>query len=495
MADMMRHVQGALLLALTLGGCAAVGPGYQAPATNNAEALAAFPSAADTGMAGSVVSSEPPELWWQTLHDADLDALMASALAANNDLKVAVANVEAARAQLDQVANRRRPSLDINASVSERHLGLAAFPGINSTEAAPTLGFANIGADLLWEIDLFGRVRRSVEAAAAELGSVEAVRNNVLLSVLSTVAGAYIDLRGAQLRLGVSERNVWVQQQTLDLVLLLSKEGAATELDVARARSLLLASQATVPVQNAVARAALNRLTTLTAQPPGALDAQLAVRRPLPTLPDLVAIGQPAELLRRRPDIQAAERALAAASARIGVSTADLFPTVSLVGNAGASASPISNITTAAAPFYALGPALRWNIFDRSAIYARIAQADSAAAAGVARYQNTVNLALEEVDSAISRYGNERQRQSELTAAVAASRDAAQLAGLRFKEGAEDFLTVLDVERSLLQLEDQQAVSAINVAQRLVEIHRALGGGWQNASLPAHTPYTPAATP
>ena len=138
---------------------------------------------------------------------------------------------------------------------------------------------------------------------------------------------------------------------------------------------------------------------------------------------------------------------------------------------------------------------MRWNIFDRSAIYARIAQADSAAAAGVARYQNTVNLALEEVDSAISRYGNERQRQTELTAAVAASRDAAQLAGLRFKEGAEDFLTVLDVERSLLQLEDQQAVSAVNVAQRLVEIHRALGGGWQNASLPAHTPYTPAATP
>ena len=272
-------------------------------------------------------------------------------------------------------------------------------------------------------------------------------------------------------------------------MLTLNKEGAATELDVARARTQLLTSQSTIPVQRAVARAALNRLTTLISQAPGALDAQLTASRPLPTLPALVAIGQPADLLRRRPDIQAAERALAAASARIGVATADLFPTVSLIGGAGVSASPLGNLAAAGAPFFTFGPALRWNIFDRDAIYARIAQADSTAAAGVARYQATVTHALEEVDSAVSGYGNERERQAQLVAAVAASRDAAQLAELRFKEGAEDFLTVLDAERSLLQLEDQQAVSAINVAQRLVDIHRALGGGWQNATLPASQAY------
>ncbi len=486
---MMRTALASAALLLLLGGCHAVGPDYEAPAESNAQKLAAFPSAGTAGTVGAVVLSEPPEIWWQALHDADLDALIAKALEANNDLKVAIANVEAARAQLRQVETRRLPNVDANATVRERRDAQAAQSKGDAHDDAPTRSLATIGVDLLWEIDLFGRVRRSVEAAAADLGSLEAVRNNVLLSLLSTVASSYIDLRGAQMRMAVAERNVAVQQQTLDLVLLLNKEGAATELDVARARTQLLTSQATIPVQRAVARAALNRLTTLTSQPPGALDAQLAINRPMPSLPELVAVGQPADLLRRRPDIQAAERALAAASARIGVATADLFPTVSLIGGAGVSASPIGNLAAAGAPFFTFGPALRWNIFDRDAIYARIAQADSTAAAGVARYQATVTHALEEVDSAVSAYGNERERQAQLVAAVAASRDAAQLAELRFKEGAEDFLTVLDAERSLLQLEDQQAVSAITVAQSLVEIHRALGGGWQNASLPAHEGY------
>lgn len=487
----MRQALATAIVVALLGGCAAVGPDYQAPAQSDADDLSAFPSAGAAGTAGAVVASEPPELWWQALHDPDLDALVARALEANNDLKVAIANVEAARAQLGQAETRRLPSVDANGTVRERRDAQAAQRKANAHDEAPTRSIATLGVDLLWEIDLFGRVRRSIEAAAADLGSLEAVRNNVLRSLLSTVASSYIDLRGAQMRLGVAERNVAVQQQTLDLVLLLNKEGAATDLDVARARTQLLTSQATIPVQRAVARAALNRLTTLTSQPPGALDAQLNATRPIPTLPELVAIGQPADLLRRRPDIQAAERGLAAASARIGVATADLFPTVSLIGGAGVSASPLGNLAAAGAPFFTFGPALRWNIFDRQAIYARIAQADSAAAAGVARYQTTVTQALEEVDTAVSAYGNERERQAQLVAAVAASRDAAQLAELRFKEGAEDFLTVLDAERSLLQLEDQQAVSAVNVAQRLVDIHRALGGGWQNASLPAHQPYAP----
>jgi multidrug efflux system outer membrane protein len=485
---MRRRLSGAVLLAM-LGGCAAVGPDYQAPAQTDAQTIAAFPSAAALGTANAVVVSEPPEQWWQALHDPDLDALITQALAANTDLMVAIANVEAARAQLNQAQTRELPTADVDGTLRERRDAQAAQRKADAHNEAPTRSLATIGASLLWEIDLFGRVRRSVEAAAADLGSLEAVRNNVLRSLLSTVASSYIDLRGAQLRLDVAERNVAVQQQTLDLVLLLNKEGAATELDVARARTQLLTSQSTIPVQRAVARAALNRLTTLLSQPPGALDAQLTSSRPLPTLPELVAVGQPADLLRRRPDIQAAERALAAASARIGVATADLFPTVSLIGGAGVSASPIGNLAAAGAPFFTFGPALHWNIFDREAIYARIAQADSSAAADLARYQATVTQALEEVDSAVSGYGNERERQAQLIAAVAASRDAAQLAELRFKEGAEDFLTVLDAERSLLQLEDQQAVSAINVAQRLVDIQRALGGGWQNATLPAYQGY------
>ena len=491
MAHLMKSLSLVAGLATALlAGCAAVGPDYQAPQAASAAGASNFPSAGD---AGATVVSEPPELWWRQLGDADLDYLVDLALAANHDLAVAIANVEAARAQLSQFETRREPSLDLNGTVRERRDAQAAQRKADAHDTAPTRSIATVGVDLLWEIDLFGRVRRSIEAAAADLGSLEAVRNGVLIAVLSSTASAYVDLRGAQARLAVAERNVSVQQQTLDLVVLLNREGAATDLDVARARSQLLTSQSTIPTLRAAARAAMNRLTTLTAQAPGALDARLATHKPMPTLPPLVAVGAPADLLRRRPDIVAAERAVAAASARIGVATADLFPTVSLVGGAGVSASPLGNIAAAGAPFFTLGPTLRWNIFDRDAIYARIAQADAAAAAGVARYQATVTRALEETDSAISAYGNERERENQLTAAVAASRDAAQLAELRFREGAEDFLTVLDAERSLLLLEDLQALSAVNVAQRLIDIQRALGGGWQNASPPDAPGYVPAA--
>ena len=489
MADLMRSLLSTCVVLTLLGGCAAVGPDYAGPAASGAQAIASFPSSTEISATSAILTSEPPAQWWLALGDPELDALISQALAANNDLLIAVANVEAARAQLSQVETRRLPNVDANGTVRERREAQAAQRKADPHDQAPTRSLATFGVDLLWEIDLFGRVRRSVEAAAAELGSLEAVRNNVLLSVLSTVASAYIDLRGAQSRLGVAQRNVAVQQQTLDLVATLNNEGAATDLDVARARTQLLTSQASIPLQRAVARAALNRLTTLLAQPPGTLDGQLQAPRALPQLPELAAVGQPADLLRRRPDIQIAERALAAASARIGIATADLFPTVSLIGGAGVSASPIGVLAAAGAPFFTFGPALRWNIFDRRAIYARIAQADSAAAAGVARYQLTITHALEEVDSAINAYGNERERQAQLVAAVAASRDAAHLAELRFKEGAEDFLTVLDAERSLLLLEDQQALSAINVAQGLVDIHRALGGGWQGASVPAYEGY------
>ncbi len=472
-----------------LAGCAAVGPDYGGPKPSNADAITRFPSSAEVSKSSEILGSEPPEQWWQALNDAQLDSLIGQALTANYDLQSAVANVEAARAQITQAANRFLPSVDLNTTVRERRDALAAQPLLPAGVEPLTFGFATVGLDMLWELDLFGRVRRSVEAASAELGSLEAVRNNVVLSVLSTVATAYVDLRGAQLRLGVAERNVAVQQQTLDLIATLNSEGAATDFDLARARAQLRNSQALIPLQRAVARNARNRLTTLLGQPPGTLDAQLQATAPLPKLPELVAVGQPADLLRRRPDIQVAERALAAASARIGIATADLFPTVSLIGSAGAAAAPVSALTSAGAPFFTVGPALRWNIFDRRAIYARISQADSAAAAAVARYEMTVTRALEEVDSAINTYGNERERQAQLVAAVAASRDAAHLAELRFKEGAEDFLTVLDAQRSLLQLEDQQALSAINVAQGLIAIQRALGGGWQSASLPSYRGY------
>jgi multidrug efflux system outer membrane protein len=313
-----------------------------------------------------------------------------------------------------------------------------------------------------------------------------------MTSVLAQVARSYVDLRGAQARLSVAEHNVDVQRQTLELVDLLLREGAATELDVARARTQLLTSQATIPSLRAAERAARNRLTTLTGQAPGTLQDVLGARAPLPGMPETVAAGRPADLLRRRPDIRAAERALAASAARIGVATADLYPTISFGGRGGAGGTPLSALGAEGAPFFALGPSLRWNLFDREAVYARIRQQDSSAAAAMARFEATITRALEEVDTALGRWSDERERRARLEAARAASRDATRLAQLRYREGVEDFLTVLDAERRLLEVEDQLASSDVALAQNLVDIYLALGGGWQAAEAPAFRPYAPA---
>lgn len=474
-------------LAVLLAACATVGPDYAGPPATPAEDATAFPASAPAGSAVSVAA--PPENWWRELHDVKLDALMDAALVANYDLRVALANLEAARAALDEVRTRRRPRIDATGSVTEGRSAAALSAQLDADDAQPTLSAGSFGLDLSWELDLFGRIRRSVEAASAELGSQEALRKGVVTAVLGRVARAYVDLRGAQTRLDVAKRNVSVQKQTLDLVTLLNSEGAATELDVARARTQLLTSQATIPTLEAQATAALNRLSTLTARAPGAWSAALSPHAPLPAVPAFVAVGTPADLLRRRPDVQAAERALAAAAARIGVATADLFPTVSFGARVGVGATPLSGLVAAGAPFFAVGPALSWNLFDREAIYARIRQQDSAAAADMARYEAAVTTALEEVDSALSAWLNERDRQAQLVSARDASVAAHRLAQLRYREGVEDFLTVLDAERSLLSIDDQLALSEINLTQQLIAIYLALGGGWEQAATPAPRPY------
>ncbi len=467
-----------------LSACAAVGPDYDGPPASAVSMEATFPSASATSadVSNVVAITEPPTEWWRQLADPLLDELMSQAVTANYDLRVAAANIDAARAILAQVDTRRLPTVNANGVIQERREAGALLPTADPHDALPTTTSSTWSLDLAWELDLFGRVRRSIEAAVAEVGSLEALRHDVLTSVLAAVGRAYIDMRGAQVRLDVANRNVSVQRQTLDLVVLLNREGAATELDVARARTQLLNSQATMPRLEAAVRSAQNRLTTLTGQSPGTLDGKLAQHRPLPPMPPLVAIGAPADLLRRRPDIQAAERALAATTARIGVATADLFPTVSMGGRVGVGAAHPSDLVTAAAPFLALGPSITWNLFDREAIYARIRQADSAMTANLARYEATVTTALEEVDTALSSWRNERNRRDQLAEARTASRDASRLARLRYREGAEDFLTVLDAERNLLLIDDQLALSEIQLAQSLVDIHLALGGGWESDS-------------
>jgi len=479
--------------ALLLSACAAVGPDYAVPEPTAIDQLETFPSAASAATA--LNTQEPVAAWWRQFGDPQLEALIERASEANYDLRIAAANVAAAGAALREIDARRVPSIDLNGELQERRDASALVQQLDPEQRLSTTTRGSFSADLSWEIDLFGRVRRSIEAAVADLGSAEALRRAVMVSVLADVARTYVDLRGAQRRLDVAERNTAVQRQTLELVKLLYKDGAATQLDVARATTQLLSSEATIPRLRADAVAAMNALTTLTAQPPGALNTMLSTRQALPALPEFTAVGAPADLVRRRPDIQAAERALAGAAARIGVATADLFPSVSFGARVGAGAAPLSSFSTPGTAFFALGPSLTWNLFDRGAIYARIRQADSTAAANLARYERTVTTALQEVDSAIASYANERQRRARLHAARESSHEASVLARLRYREGVEDFLTVLDAERSLLEIEDLLAQSEIAVMQNLITIYLALGGGGDVSEGPAYTPYTETVTP
>ena len=418
------------LMLLLLAGCAAVGPDYTGPGSTPADAVERFPSApADS-------SAPPVAAWWQSLDDPELAALINETIGANFDLEIAAANLEAARARLAGVQTRRRPTIDLNGEVTEERGSSAGFILANPNDRFPTVSRGSFSLDLNWELDLFGRIRRSIEAATADLDALEAVRNDVTVAVLARVARAYVALRGQQILLDVAERNVGVQRQTIDLVTVLSREGAATQLDVARARTQLLTSEALIPALRADLTAALNTLTTLTARPPGALGERLGAHGGLPKLPESIAVGSPADLLRRRPDIRAAERRLAAAAARIGVATADLFPTISFVANIGAAGTPISNLDSVGAPFFELGPRLSWNLFDREAIHARIRAQDSQTATALANYRRTVTIALEEVDTALAAYTQQRLRQQNLEAAREASVQASSLARLRYREGS-----------------------------------------------------------
>lgn len=465
------------LAALLLGGCAAVGPEYKG-APRVPAITSGLPS---TSQSSAVTDTSPPDKWWRLLNDPILDRLMVEAMRNDTDLRVATENLRAARAFLVETKTGREPQMDADASLGREQDSIATHGNPLTRQNAYTATSASLG--LSWELDIFGRVRRRIEEANADAGQAAALRNDVLRIVLANLASAYIGLRGAQQRDAVIRRNIDNQKRTLDLTETLFQAGAASELDVVRARAQLRDTQAALPTVQADETNALNRIALLTGRGPGQVDKELTRPGPLPTLPAFAPVGKPADLIRRRPDIRAAERALASATARIGVTTADLFPTVTFNANVGVQAAGLSNVTSGGADFFSFGPALSWNLFDRRAIYARIRQAKAGARAKLANYKGVVLRALQEVDDAVAQNLRERQRNFNLKAALADSRRAADLARTRYREGAESFLVVLDAERTLLNAEEQVTQSNTALDQSLVNIYLALGSGWQTAKM------------
>jgi multidrug efflux system outer membrane protein len=370
------------------------------------------------------------------------------------------------------------PAVTSHANYTDQNRSAGALN--NKTFAPRPLKLYNIGFDASWEVDFFGRVRRNVEASSDEVAAQEASLRDLSVSLIAEVARNYFQLRGLQNQLAVSKMNADNQFQTLKITQVRLNNGRGTELDTSRAIAQLDSTRALIPLLQSAIYQAIHRLGVLTGKRPDALIKKLEQPAPMPRIPETIHIGNPAELLRRREDIRIAERTLAAASARIGVATADLFPRVTFVGTIALEASSLSGLGSAGSDTYAAGPRISWAALDMGRVYARIKAADASAEASLAQYGQTVLNALEETENALVNYNQERARQAWLISAAKASERADTLAHLRFKEGGSDFLAVLDAQLRLLQDQERLAQSETATATALVALYKALGGGWES---------------
>ncbi len=471
------------LAAAILAACA-VGPNYQAPEQKVADRFDNADSATFTSQPETAGSSLAQ--FWQNFQDPTLDGLITEAVAANHDLRIAQTRVREARALRRDAAFDLAPSINTGAGYTKQRTALVnTQPGAEHTSELYDAGF-----DAFWELDFFGGVRRGLEASNAQLGAIEAARRDTLVSVTAEVTRTYFELRGQQQQLDVARRNVVNQQETLDLANARLDAGSGTEFDTARAQAQLSSTLGSIaPLEAAVARS-IHRLSVLVGKEPGALRAQLAPIRDLPALPGIVPVGDPAGLLRRRPDIRIAERELASATARVGVAVADLFPRVTFTGSAGYVAADSDGLGDRGSDAYVLAPGISWGILDLGNVQARIAGANWRKEGALLQYEQVVLQALEETENSLVTHARARERLVHDEAAVRASNTAAGLARVRYENGASDFLQVLTAERTLLESEDRLARSRAEAATSLIAVYKSLGGGWENApqaSLTAQT--------
>lgn len=459
----------ALLISLMVSGCA-VGRKYRPPQN---------PAQGETGFhqeSSRYDSDEPVIAWWRELQDDELSRLVELALSNNLDLQIAVTQVAKARAIVTETGADRLPTVDSSASYARQRL---SEDGVGGPAFERTISLYDAGFDAFWELDLFGRVTHRVKRARALSRQAEADLRAVKVTVAAETARAYIELRGAQYRLDIAQRNADNQAKTLDITDQKSSGGQSTSLDVARARTQLESTRARLPQLEAAVSRSIRRLSVLTGSLPHTLEEELREMRPLPSVPQTVRIGDPQTLLERRPDIQRAREAAAAALAEYNLAFNELFPEISFHGAVGFTATKFSEWFSAGALRASTGPTLSWRILDLTRILARMKQEDQDAQASVKEYYQTVLEALEETANALTDFSKEEQRRVNLYEAARSSVEASKLANSRFKAGLDDFLDLLDTERTQLDAEDALAVSEIATALHLVAIYKALGGGWE----------------
>lgn len=454
---------------LTLMGCAAVGPNYSEPRQE-------IPSTwQGTAVAQQVrtaqVAPENLAVWWQQLNDSRLTEVVEQALHGSLDIRAAQAKLQEARARRALAGAQLLPTMPASASASRSQSS-------KETGGSSTNNLYSVGFDASWEPDVFGGLRRGEEAAQADLEASEAQLRDAQVSLVAEVALNYVNLRAYQARLAIANANATSQAETLELTRWRVQAGLTTDLDLEQARSNLEQTRAQIPSLDASRAEAEHNLEILTGQPPGTLHTVLSAAVPIPQIPEQVTVGIPADTLRQRPDVRAAERTLAAETARIGVAEADHYPSFTLSGSLGLEALRVGSLTGSGAIAHSLLSSVAAPIFDAGRIRQQIAIQTAVQKQAWVNYESTVLNALKEVENALVTLANAGQRQQHLKNATQAARVAVVLARQRYAAGIIDFQTVLETERTVLTLEDTLKANEAEQVSALIQLYKALGGGW-----------------
>jgi NodT family efflux transporter outer membrane factor (OMF) lipoprotein len=497
-----------LLPLAVLGACSAVGPNYKPPTApwSPLSWLTGHPAPAPQPHQpppSTVTESPLDPAWWSLFHDDELTKLEGQVAAANLDVRVGGVRLRESRAALGVAQAALLPTAEGSAAYSRQQLskqGVLSLVGSGSTavptpntsgaSAIPNTGpeavfqpfsLYQAGFDATWEIDFWGRARRGIESAEASAIAAREAQRDVLLSALAEVARDYIQLRGAQRNIEITERNRKSAEDSLKLTQERAIGGLTTDLDVANAAALVSTIAAQIPTLEAQRDDLIDAIALLLGQPPQSLTDELATTRPIPPVPPNVPVGLPSELARRRPDIRQAEATLHAATADVGVAVADFYPNVSLTGSVALQATQFKNLAGWDAGTWAFGPTLTLPIFEGGRLHRtlELRKADQQEAA--INYQRTVLAALHEVNTALTDYAAQQRRRDSLRVAVEQDRRALALAQERYTEGVADFLNVLDAQRRVLEAEQQLTDSTTTIATGMVQIYKALGGGWESA--------------
>jgi NodT family efflux transporter outer membrane factor (OMF) lipoprotein len=468
-----RWAKGAPLFILGLAlllGCATVGPNYSPPETQ-------MPDVWHQELTAGLAEGEADlQTWWTALNDPVLDELIQKAADGNIDLKVAVARIEEAYALRGIAAGQFYPDINADGVVQRDRVSEGVSPETFGRDR--TDNFYGLGLGAGWEIDVWGRIRRSVEAADASTQAAIEDYRDILVLLFAAAASNYVEVRTLQARIQYAETNAQLQRETLQLTQDRFDAGIAPQLDVRQAELNLAVTESVIPDLESRLIQAINRLSVLLGEQPGQLQAELLEPGEIPDPPGDVLVSIPANLLRQRPDIRGAERRLASQTARIGVAQADLYPRFDLFGTIGLEAFDTGDYFDAGNKAWSLGSSLFWNIFDGGRIRSNIRVEEARTEQAFQVYEQTVLLALEDVEDAMVAYVREQEREEALGQAVTAAEQSVELVDTLYRTGLTDFQNVLDMQRSLATQQDNLAQSEGNVVTNVIRVYRALGGGW-----------------